>query len=216
MAEPTDFRHIWVPPERSGEPTVLALHGTGADEHDLLPLARLIAPGAGVLSPRGQVLERGMPRWFARHAEGVFDTDDLVRRAGELADFVDDAAVKYGFDRDNVVAIGFSNGANIAGGMLLTRPGSLRGAVLLGAMVPLRPEPRPDLSEVAVLIGNGRNDPIAPAEQAEELARMLDDAGASVQMAWHDGGHEVTADVVETARAWLAKLRTATGSPPLP
>lgn len=216
MAEPVGFQHIWVPPERSGEPTVLTLHGTGADERDLLPLARAIAPGAGVLSPRGKILERGMPRWFARHAEGVFDTDDLVRRAGELAHFIDAAAVEYGFDRDNVVAIGFSNGANIAGGMLLTLPGALRGAVLLGAMVPLRPERRPDLSAVAVLIGNGRNDPIAPAEQAEELARMLDDAGASVEMAWHDGGHEVTAGVVDAARAWMAKLRTATGSPPLP
>jgi phospholipase/carboxylesterase len=210
------FEHVWQPPERADEPTVLALHGTGGDERDLLPLATTLAPGAGVLSPRGKVSERGMPRWFRRHAEGVFDVEDLKTRAHELVDFVDVAAGHYRFDRDNIVAIGFSNGANIASGAMLLRPGALRGAVLLAAMVPLRPDPLPDLSEAAVFIGNGRADPIAPPEQAEELARMLSDAGASVELAWHDGSHQVTPDIVRAARTWLLKLRTATGSRRLP
>lgn len=216
MEDRADFVHVWRPPARRDEPTLLLLHGTGGDEHDLLPLADMLVPEAGVLSARGKVREGDMPRWFQRHAEGVFDVDDLVARADELVDFVDGAARRYGFDRDNVVAVGFSNGANVAAGALLHRAGALRGAVLFAAMVPFEPEDPPDLSEVAVFLGSGRADPIAPAEQAEHLARILGDAGASVELAWHPGGHQVTADVVDRARAWLLKLRTATGFRPLP
>jgi phospholipase/carboxylesterase len=156
-----------------------------------------------------------MPRWFRRLAEGVFDEEDLIARSHELVSFVDAAAEHHGFARDKVVAVGFSNGANIAAAALLLDPAAFRGAVLLSPMVPLHPLTRPDLGGAAVLIGAGRADPIAPPEQAEELAELLTDCGASVEMTWHSGGHAVTPEEVRTAQAWLARLRTAIGSRPV-
>jgi predicted esterase len=194
--------------------TLLLLHGTGGDEHGLLDLGRLLAPDAAVLSPRGRVLERGAPRWFRRFAEGVFDVEDLVARTHELADFVAAAARRYGFDRSGVVAVGFSNGANIAAATLLLRPETLRGAVLLAAMVPLEQEDRADLSAVGVFIGAGRNDPIAPPEHAERLADLLSDRGAAVELHWHPGGHTIDQTTVIAAQEWLRKLRAATATAP--
>jgi phospholipase/carboxylesterase len=209
------FVHVHEPPQDGDPLTLLLLHGTGATEHDLLPLGRLLAPTARRLSPRGKVLEQGMPRWFRRHAEGVFDTEDLIVRTHELADLVPAAADAYGFDPAHVVAAGFSNGANIAGATLLLRPGVLRAALLFAPMVPLRPSELPDgrlpdLSTTAVFLSVGRRDPICPPEEAEELATMLTDAGAAVELAWHDGGHELTRPIAERATGWLTDLRHAT------
>jgi predicted esterase len=211
------FTHVHEPSQDGDPLTLLLLHGTGADEHDLLPLGRLLAPTARLLSPRGKVVEHGMPRWFRRHSEGVFDTEDLIARTHELADLLPVAAAHYGFDPDRLVAAGFSNGANIAGATLLLRPDALRAALLFAPMLPLRvdqlPDARlPDLSTVAVFLAAGRRDPICPPEQAEELAELLHDAGAAVELVWHDGGHELTRPVAATASGWLRELRHATAS----
>src|SRR6266566_2164835 len=173
-----DFIHEFIP--GSSNRTLLLLHGTGGNERDLIPLGRELDSNASLLSPRGKVLENGMPRFFRRLAEGVFDLEDLRNRTNELADFVAAAAQHYGFPRDNVVSVGYSNGANIAAGVLLLRLGILRGALLFRAMVPLVPENLPDLSSVDVWIGAGDQDPIIPASEAQRLAKLFRDAGADV------------------------------------
>jgi predicted esterase/catechol 2,3-dioxygenase-like lactoylglutathione lyase family enzyme len=207
------FVHRYIPPESGSElaggTTLLLLHGTGGDENDLLPLGRGLLPGAGLLSPRGKVLERGAPRFFRRLAEGVFDQEDLAQRTDELAQFIDAAATTYGLERDGIVAVGFSNGANIAGSLLLRRSGVLRGAVLLSPMVPFEPDSLPDLDGTSVFIGAGRNDPIAPAEQVERLAALLREAGADVTVFWQHAGHTVTKEELDAAQRWMAERITS-------
>ena len=207
------FVHRYLPAaagaREAGGITLLLLHGTGGDESDLLPLGRALLPGAALLSPRGRVLEQGMPRFFRRLAEGVFDQKDLARRTGELADFVDAAATTYALDRRGIVAAGFSNGANIAASLLLRRPGLLRGAVLLSPMLPFEPESLPELNGTCVFIGAGRTDPIAPPAQAERLAALLERAGADVTLHWQPGGHGVTQGEVAAARSWIRECVTA-------
>jgi predicted esterase len=202
------FIHRYIPPaaegQLAGSTTLLLLHGTGGDEEDLLPLGRAMLPGAGMLSPRGKVLERGAPRFFRRLAEGVFDQEDLARRTDELADFVKSGIRAYGLEPDGVVAVGFSNGANIAASLLLRRPGVLRGAVLLSPMVPFEPDVHPDLKGTAVFIGAGRNDPMVPAAQTERLAELLVRAGADVTLHWEPGGHGITKGEVDAAARWIA------------
>jgi predicted esterase len=200
------FVHRFVPAQSSLVPTVLLLHGTGGDENDLLPLGQALAPGAALLSPRGKVLENGMPRFFRRRAMGVFDEQDLRFRTHELAAFVRSASDRYGFDAGNVVAVGFSNGANIAASMLLLYPQVLRAAVLLSPMVPLRPEQMPDLKGRAVFIAAGQADPIVPPENTKQLVSLLERAGAEVSEHWHRGGHELSHSIVEAARQWLSQL----------
>ena len=214
------FIHRYVPPSASGElsgsTTLLLLHGTGGNESDLLPLGRALLPGAGMLSPRGKVLEHGAPRFFRRLAEGVFDQEDLARRTTELGDFVVAATRAYDLRPDGVVAVGFSNGANIAASLMLRHPGVLRGAVLLSPMVPFEPEPLPDLSGTSVFIGAGRSDPLAPMHQTERLAELLRRSGADVTVHWDEGGHGVTKGEVDAAARWitqcLAAQREAGGS----
>ncbi len=200
------FIHRYVPPTAQGAPTLLLLHGTGGDETDLLGLGPLLAPGAGLLSPRGKVLENGMPRFFRRLAVGVFDLDDLHARTTELADFVAAAADAYGFDCRNVVAAGYSNGANIAASLLLLRPEVLAAAALFHPMVPLVPATLPDLSAVAVFAAGGRRDPIVRPEETERLADLLREAGAEVTLHWGQGGHTLSSDELEAARVWMAAL----------
>ncbi len=203
------FVHRWVPgdPEAAGAPacTLLLLHGTGGDENDLLPLGRALAPGASLLSPRGQVLEHGLPRFFRRLAEGIFDQDDLARRTEQLVAFVQAAAVEYGFDPGRLVAVGFSNGANIAASVLLRHPGVLPGAVLLSPMVPFEPVVPVDLEGTRVFVGAGTADRIASPAQAERLAMLLREAGAQVDLHWHPGGHGLTPGELDAARDWLAE-----------
>ena len=198
------FQHRFV--ESSGaDPgfALLLLHGTGADENDLIPLGRALAPGAAMLSPRGQVLENGMPRFFRRIAEGVFDMEDLHRRTRELADFLAAARERYEL-ANGIVTVGFSNGANIGASLLLSNPKSLAGAVLIRPMVPFEPEMPPDLAGIPVWLGAGKADPLVPRESTERLAAILEEAGAEVTTHWSPGGHGLTAEEVEVARRWLA------------
>lgn len=199
-------KHVFhpAPPGERASYTALLLHGTGADEHDLVPLGRALAPGRAILSPLGAVRENGMPRWFRRLREGVFDEDDIRRRAGELAAFLGEAAQAYTLDPSRFVAVGFSNGANIAASLLLLHPGSLRGAVLLRAMTPLVPEELPDLAGVPVYVAAGRQDPIVPVDDVERLVELLRTAGADVTLRWADAGHGLAPDEVVDAAAWLA------------
>ena len=197
------FAHVYEPATDAAAGTLLLLHGTGGNEHDLLPLGKAIAPGAGLLSPRGKVLEHGMPRFFRRLAEGIFDEEDLRRRAVELADFVRAAVEHYGFDAKRLTAVGYSNGANIASAMMLLQPGVLPGAVLFRAMVPLVPDPLPSL-DARVLISNGRVDPIVSPQETERLAALLRRAGAAVDLELQSAGHQLTNADLTAARDWLA------------
>jgi phospholipase/carboxylesterase len=205
MRPEPDFIHEFVP--GTSNRTLLLLHGTGGNERDLIPLGRELDPRAALLSPRGKVLENGMPRFFRRLAEGVFDLEDLKKRTNELADFVAAAGQHYGFAADNVVAVGYSNGANIAASMLLLRPEILSAAILFRAMVPLVPDNIPDLASRRVWIGAGDQDPIVPASETEHLAELLRRAGADVTMRRFPAGHELTMADFEAARDWLTVLR---------
>jgi phospholipase/carboxylesterase len=187
-------------------PTLLLLHGTGGDENDLLPLGRALAPGAALLSPRGKVLENGMPRFFRRLAEGVFDQEDLAVRTRELAAFIDGASENYGIDRARLLALGFSNGANMAASVLLRFPDKLAGAILIRAMVPFVPKQLPDLRRKSVLLLSGRDDPIVPTDQPEELAGMFKSAGADVTLHWENAGHALTQADVSVARDWIQRV----------
>ncbi|TLD72351.1 alpha/beta hydrolase [Phragmitibacter flavus] len=201
-----DFIHRYVPATDAANPTtLLLLHGTGGNEHDLIELGKSLAPGVGLLSPRGKVSEHGMPRFFRRLAEGVFDEEDLIKRTHELADFVGAAAKVYGFDPDKVIALGYSNGANVAASTLLLRPGVLSGAVLLRGMVPLKPETKPDLKNVPVFLAAGDHDPLIPAANVAELGRMLTDAGAEVELCRSAAGHQLTQGDLQAAAQWLGK-----------
>jgi glyoxalase family protein len=207
------FVHRYIPPdanaELAGGTTLLLLHGTGGDEEDLLPVGREILPGAGMLSPRGKVLENGAARFFRRLAEGVFDQEDLARRTDELATFIDAAATTYQLERDGIIAVGFSNGANVAASLLLRRPTALRGAVLFSPMVPFEPGSLPRLDGTSVFIGAGRSDPIAKPEQAERLADLLRRAGADVTLHWEPAGHTLTRAELAAAREWIGAQTAA-------
>lgn len=190
MTGPLDRPHVWR--AGAGAPPLLLLHGTGGDEHDLLPLAERLSPTSPVLSPRGGVLEHGMPRFFRRLAEGVFDEDDLRRRTHELADFVAAAADEHEVAQGSFVAVGFSNGANIASSLLMLRPEVLGGAVLLAAMVPYADPPEgADLSRHQVVVSNGRQDPMATPHQTRTLVSQLRGLGADVHELPFDGGHTI-------------------------
>jgi len=196
-----DFIYEFVP--GISDRTLLLLHGTGGNEHDLIPLGRELDPNAALLSPRGKVLENGMPRFFRRLAEGLFDLDDLELRTNELADFVTAAAKHYNLAADQIVAVGYSNGANIAVSMLLLRPEILRAAILFRAMVPLVPDKLPDLSSARVWMGAGNEDPIVPTSEAQRLVELLRSAGADVTIRFLNTGHGLMNSEIEIARDWL-------------
>jgi predicted esterase len=204
MTSQPDFIHNFVAGNSSR--TLFLLHGTGGNEQDLIALGHELDPNAAVLSPRGKVLENGMPRFFRRLAEGVFDLEDLKYRTNELADFVAAAAQHYGFRTDQLIAVGYSNGANIAASMLLLRPEIMRRAILFRAMVPLIPDILPDLSSGRVWIGAGDQDPIVPASETKRLGEFLRRAGADVTIRFAQAGHGLTNEDVEAARDWLGGL----------
>src|ERR1700720_3336188 len=199
-----DFTHRFIPAQAIPPARVLLLlHGTGGDENDMLPLGRELDPEAALLSPRGNVLENGMPRFFRRLAEGVFDEADVIRRANELADFIGAAAARYEFDPQRVTAVGYSNGANIAAAVLLLRPEVPARAILFRAMVPIVPPQPPNLAHARVLISSGAHDPIVPVENAERLAAMLREAGANVTLRFETAGHPLTPGDLTAAKEWL-------------
>lgn len=199
-----EFHHVFTP--GSSGRTILALHGTGGTEHDLVPLAQQIDPLAGVLSPRGQVLENGMPRFFRRVSEGVFDEEDLVRRTHDLAKFVSDSAERYKFELSETIALGYSNGANIACSLLLLEPGLIAGAALLRPMVPIFPDPLPDLRGTSALVSAGHFDPIVPTNNARKLVSLLEDSGADVTARFENAGHGLTEQTVATTEQWFANF----------
>jgi phospholipase/carboxylesterase len=205
-----DRPHVFLPADvGSAGPPLLLLHGTGGDEHDLLPLREHLSPGAAVLSVRGTVLENGMPRFFRRVSEGVFDEDDLRRRADDLAEFVVTASAAYGIEERTLVAVGFSNGANIASAMLL-RPGLLAGAVLLAAMVPYAEPPAADLAGTLVIISNGDRDPLIETGVAQQLAGQLRARAAEVVELPHPGGHQIYPAVLPEIRRIVAGMAMPT------
>lgn len=200
------MKHIFNKGKDATKPIFLLLHGTGGNELDLLPLAGMIDDEASVLSVRGNVLENGMPRFFRRLAEGVFDEEDLLNRTKELNEFLDEAAVKYEFDRDNIIAIGYSNGANIAASLLFHYQNSLKGGILHHPMVPRRGIDLPDLTGKKVFIAAGTNDPICPPSESSELQSLLEIANAEVVLHWENYGHQLTRQEVEAAAEWYRKL----------
>jgi len=210
MRPQPDFIHEFVP--GASDRTLLLLHGTGGNEHDLIPLGRGLDPNAALLSPRGKILENGMPRFFRRLAEGVFDVEDLKQRTNELADFVAAAVWQYRLAADRVVAVGYSNGANIVTSMLLLRPEILRTAILFRTMVPLVPDNLPDLSSVRVWIGAGDQDPIIPASETQRLATLFRRGGADVTIRFAHATHGLTNAEVKMARLWLEELKSS-GAP---
>lgn len=206
-ANPLDFVHRYVPGRDGQETTLLLLHGTGGDEYSMQEVGEALAPGAGRLSPRGKALEGEMPRFFRRLSEGVFDLEDLEARTHELADFVQAAANEYGFDPGQVIAVGYSNGANIAASLLLRRPETLSAAVLFHPQVPFEPETHPDLSGVPIFIGAGRHDHLVPVANTERLAALLRESGADVTLYWQGGGHALSEAELDSAREWLSERR---------
>ncbi|AIF83224.1 putative esterase [Candidatus Nitrososphaera evergladensis SR1] len=209
------FIHRFVPPSATRKEvkdkrqiiTLLLLHGTGGNEDDMIPLGQALAPtsATAILSPRGKVLENGVaPRFFKRLEEGVFDMQDLKFRTHELADFVEAASKAYGFDLKHIVAVGYSNGANIATSIMLLRPKTLSAAILFRPMVPLVPDMTPDLSDVNVFISAGLHDRIVARKETEQLVNLLSKAGAKVVLHWHEGGHELGREEIVAAKDWLA------------
>jgi predicted esterase len=203
------FIHKFIPSnikvERKGGskkvPTFLLLHGTGGNEEDLIPVAREISSEAAILSPRGKILEDGIAaRFFRRLAEGVFDLEDLRFRTNELANFVNNASKTYGFDLQHVIALGYSNGANIASSMLLLRPEVLSAAILFRAMVPFVPNTLPDLSNKYIFMSSGLYDPIIPKQEAERLFSLFKNGGAKVSISWQNSGHELVMEDVKKAK----------------
>lgn len=199
------MKHIFKKGTDLANPTLLLLHGTGGNEEDLLPLAQMIDASANVLSVRGNISENGMPRFFKRLAAGVFDEENLHEETKNLADFIDEAATEYGFDRSKVVALGYSNGANIAGSLLFTYKDVLKGALLHHPMVPFRGTELPDLNQVPIFIGAGKNDPICSPEESIELKDLLEKAGATVEIDWGQSGHSLTQQELTAAAQWYAE-----------
>jgi phospholipase/carboxylesterase len=203
------FIHQFIPADKKDNKlvTLLLLHGTGGNEQDLIPLGEELYPQAAILSPRGKVLEGGMPRFFRRLAEGVFDIEDLKFRTHELADFMQKASTAYGFDLKNLISIGYSNGANIASSLLFLRPEVLSSAVLFRPMLPLMPKKIPNLETKNIFMAAGDRDPIVPREQTEMLYRMFKDGGANVLLHWQkDSGHQLGYDEISKAKEWLSQL----------
>lgn len=197
---PSEFIHRFVPGNSSV--AVLLLHGSGGDENDLLPVARALAPGAALLSPRGHVIEQGLTRFFR------LDKSDVKERAAELSAWIADAAKQYGIDRTRLYALGYSNGANVAGALMLLHPGAVAGACLLRARAAVRPENLPALAGAPVLISAGRHDELIPPENAEALASLLSEAGARVDLAIQNAGHDLTPADFSLAKQWFSRLLT--------
>jgi phospholipase/carboxylesterase len=205
-SELAGFKYRFVPAVENSPRTLLLLHGTGGNETDLLDLGRSIAPNAALISPRGKVLERGMPRFFRRLAEGVFDEADLRQRTDELAKFIELACRAHKRDPQSLIAVGFSNGANIASATLFQHPAHLAGAILMRAMVPFQSQTPPPLNRKPVLMLSAENDPIVPVEETERLAELLASADADLTLQWSRTGHSLGQVDIAAATRWLEAL----------
>ena len=201
-----EFIHRFIPASSKTKQTnltLLLLHGTGGTEDDLIPLGKDLASYASLLTVRGKVLENGMPRFFRRLEEGVFDLEDLKIRTDELAEFILKSSSIYEFDLKKIIAVGYSNGANIAASLLLRRPEILAGAILFRAMVPFIPDVLPDLSKKSIILLEGMYDPIVSKQEAESLLKIFTKARSNVTMKWQDSGHNLTQKDIESAKKWL-------------
>lgn len=206
MNNDLDFIHRFISADSKAKKsslTLLLLHGTGGTEDDLIPLGKELATNASILSVRGKVLENGMPRFFRRLEEGVFDLEDLKMRTDELAEFILKSSSIYEFDLKRLVAVGYSNGANIGASLLLKRPEVLAGAILFRAMVPFVPDVLPDLSQKSIILLEGLRDPIVGKQEAESLLKIFNTARSNVTMKWQDSGHNLIQDDIDSAREWL-------------
>jgi predicted esterase/catechol 2,3-dioxygenase-like lactoylglutathione lyase family enzyme len=212
-----DFRHVYLPPApgTDNRTVIVALHGTGGNEHDLIPVVQQISPSAPVISPRGRVLENGMPRFFKRLAEGVFDETNVRRNAHHLSDFIVGASRRYGQADSDCVAMGYSNGANMAAAIMLLRPEVFSAAILFRPMMPLKMAQLPDLTCKSIFIATGRLDRVIPSAGTRRLVHALKKAGATVKVFDAAAGHELTAADVEAARAWMSqgKWQQCTAAP---
>jgi len=206
MNQELNFKHKYITSSNpTNENTILLLHGTGGNEESFIPIAEMILPEAAVLSPRGQVLENGMPRFFRRISEGVFDLQDLKLRTRELAEFIEVSAQKYEIETNKIIAIGYSNGANIASSVMFTYPKLISRAVLFHPMIPFVPDTAPDLSGISILITAGTNDQIVDSKETTELHELYEDYGAVVEILWHDMGHNLTQEEIERAKNFLSE-----------
>ncbi|HEX7938062.1 MAG TPA: alpha/beta hydrolase [Gemmatimonadaceae bacterium] len=203
-----DYRHE--AGSDASAPVLLLLHGTGGDENDLIPFARLVSPGSAVVSPRGNVSENGAARYFRRIREGVFDLEDLALRTAALLKFLKAAAKAHTFSTDHVVALGFSNGANVAASMMLTEPSTLRHGILIRAMQPFQPATLPDMKKSSALIAAGRSDQMISQPMTEKLAELMRSAGARVELKWQDAGHGMIQADVNDAREYLRAWKAST------
>jgi predicted esterase len=200
------FIHRFHSGEESAD-TLLVLHGTGGNENDLIGIGQAIAPGAAILSPRGNVLEHGAPRFFKRIAEGVFDPKEVRSRAEELARFIRAAAITYRLDPSRVFALGYSNGANVASTVMLIEPGAIQGSILFRPMVVYEPPDKPDLSGSSIFISAGRLDSIVPTASVEQLAEIFRSGNADVTLKWQISGHNLVPSEVREAAEWFALQR---------
>ncbi len=205
MPEIRGFTHVYKPPTDGNTLVIMALHGTGGDENDLVPFVEQIDPTVGILSPRGKVDENGHARFFRRLKEGVFDEEDIAVRSKELVQFVNDAAETYHFDRKNLIWLGYSNGANITTSVMLLHPAVIHRAILLRPMVTIVPESIPTLTDTEILISSGRQDPIVPEENTQRLIHIYQQTGAIVELFLHEGGHHLESKDAEVAQQWYLK-----------
>lgn len=201
------FVHRFRPAAAGISDTILAFHGTGGNEDDLIGVAQTVAPGAAVISPRGKVLEAGAPRFFRRLAEGVFEPAEVRSRGEELAKFIRDAVSRYQLDPARIFALGYSNGANIASTVMLIDPELIRASVLFRPMLVYEPGEKADLSGKSVFISAGRVDPIVPTDSVGKLARLLEERGAEVTVKWQLGGHNLVPSEIKEATDWIAVRR---------
>ena len=209
MTDDLGFIHRFVPAgEAASGETLIALHGTGGNENDLIGIGQAIAPGAAILSPRGNVSENGAARFFKRLAEGVFDPKEVRSRAEELARFIRAAIAKYGLDVTRVYALGYSNGANIASTVMFIDPYLLQRAILFRPMLVFEPEERGDLSGSSVFISAGRMDPIVPESSVDRLVELFEASRAEVTLKWQQAGHSLVPSEAREAAGWLALQRT--------
>jgi phospholipase/carboxylesterase len=208
MSGDIGFIHRYLPGEdRASSETLLVLHGTGGDENNLIGIGQAIAPGAAILSPRGNVLENGAPRFFKRLAEGVFDPKEVRSRGEELASFIRAAISKYALNPERIFAMGYSNGANIASTVMLIDPELLRGAILLRPMLVLETDGRSDLSGKGVFISAGQMDQIVPVKSIVRLVELFEASHADVTLKWQQAGHNLLPSEVREAADWLALQR---------